>query len=425
MSAAAERAAIVPFARFVDRVRPAVALSLPEGHLLVSASTFRVLQWGLQGHREVLRTCAPQLATAFAEAAKSGEATWPAVEEAKTHRDEWDELPFVVPQREPNEGCVYVTREASTRVVVGSEMYHRILIDEGGALPKQISDDAFAEAQATAVVAKEAGRGDRKLWGETAPLRVKLSTIRTKKNGDCFFDAVAKAFPAAAVPEQGEAGSSGGGGGGLPWPPRRITRSRAMWMRAFPDKALPPDTEPLTVVELRGVLAAHFPEEAWLIGQAVGGDSFAFIVDSSLELTRANVALPAEEAGGAAYWADEAAIAVLQRYLGARLLVFNPEAGDGYRCACSGDLPPECVPPAGIGYVVLRHSHRSSKVQHYELYEERVDGGPGLGRVRLTAFDEARLPLGVKRAFAAVCPEAKLWGPLLDEPEAKPAESGE
>ena len=71
----------------------------------------------------------------------------------------------------------------------------------------------------------------------------------------------------------------------------------------------------------------------------------------------------AEEAGGAAYWADESAIAVLQRYLGARFLIYNPAGAEGYRCVCSGDVPPSCVPPAGLAYVVLRHSHRASKVQ--------------------------------------------------------------
>ena len=56
--------------------------------------------------------------------------------------------------------------------------------------------------------------------------------------------------------------------------------------------------------------------------------------------------------------------------------------------------------PAGflplLHFVLLRHSHRSSKVQHYELFAT-----PGQSAVAV--FDSRTLPDGVKAAFAK-CP---------------------
>ena len=114
---------------------------------------------------------------------------------------------------------------------------------------------------------------------------------------------------------------------------------------------------------------------------------------------------PAADAGCDAYWADESAIEVVQRYLGCRLLIFNPTAHDANQCSCfystalAADLSP-AAPAAGysglpLRFVLLRHTHRTNKEQHYELY----------ARERQTVFDEASLPAGVKRAFAAVCAE--------------------
>ena len=133
----------------------------------------------------------------------------------------------------------------------------------------------------------------------------------------------------------------------------------------------------------------------------VGGDYFAFIVDDSLELTRANIAALAEEAGDRAYWADESAIAVLQRYLNVRLLIFKPTAESANQCACvaPAEVPEASAPSGPPSYIVLRHSHRASKEQHYDLY--------GLHASRVAVFDEASLPAGVKRAFSGICLDAK------------------
>ena len=60
--------------------------------------------------------------------------------------------------------------------------------------------------------------------------------------------------------------------------------------------------------------------------RAVSGEYFPFIVEDSLEGTRANIAKPALEAGDHAYWADESAIVVLQRYLRVQFLIFKPGA---------------------------------------------------------------------------------------------------
>ncbi len=414
-SAVAERAAVVPCARNIDSGNPEIALELPSRHLLVNALTFRVLQWGLGGHRDILR-CTPVVVGVAAEALTSGASSWPADEVRHEHRDEWEALPFVIEQIEPSEGHVYVSRESGDRILTGSEMYHRTLAEEG-ALPKQISAADYEARAAEKKEAERASRAERKVLGESAPLGVRLITVRTKQNGDCFFDAVVKAFPTGGEADGAAGGEADGaaqaGTSSHPPPdappqptPRRspLVRAEAMWRAAYPDAPLPPPSQPLTITELRGVVAAHFAEEAWVIGQQVGGDAFAFVDETSLELTRANIAKLAEEAGCCAYWADESAIAALQRYLGVRFLIFNPSASPSNRCACSADLPPSCVGPDGISFVLLRHSHRSTKIQHYELYAMPSSEAHG---PRTTVFGEPDLPPGVKRAFASVCPDAQ------------------
>ena len=136
-----------------------------------------------------------------------------------------------------------------------------------------------------------------------------------------------------------------------------------------------------------------------------GGGYFAFIVEDSLELTRVNISSLAEEAADRAYWADESAIAVVQRYLRTRLLIFKPAADPANRCACVGDVGDTTEP----SFVVLRHSHRASKEQHYELYALP-------GRTPAVAvFNDGSLPAGIKRAFASTCPVAGLaWQAATD-----------
>ena len=55
-------------------------------------------------------------------------------------------------------------------------------------------------------------------------------------------------------------------------------------------------------------------------------------------------------------------------------------------------------------YVILKHTHRATKAQHYELYALPAPRGSGLKSEAV--FNESSLPAGVKRAFAAVCVEA-------------------
>ena len=400
-TAVAERAAVTPLARHVDRTHPCLVLALDAEHHLVSPATYRILQWGATGHRDILRLCGGTLHGLAEDASRAGQSSV-ALEsqQVRENRDEWDQLPFVVPSVPPKPGHVYVTHEANDKINVGSELYHRIYIEEGTP-PKQVT---IAQHEERLVLAKEAERAskvDRKKFGETAPLGVRLSVVKTSKNGDCFFDALCKAYRLSEAQPH---------------------RDMEMWRHAFGRRepaeaaaadaaaadaaaadaaaveAVPPTpSEPPTVRELRGVVAAHFPEEAWLIGQSVGGESFAFVVAESLDLTRANVASLAEDAGERAYWADESAIAVVQRYLGVRLLIFNPSAAAGNRCHCAG----ETVERPGVpkSYILLAHTHRANKMQHYELYSR--PGPPGGPPVAV--FHDISLPAGVKRAFADVC----------------------
>ena len=446
-TATAERASVTPFAREVDRVSPILRLKLPEAHQLVSASTYRVLQWGLTGHRDVLRVCAGTLHGLAQDASLTGAELVPLeTDQVKASRDEWNELPFVVRQVPPRAGHVYVTHEANDQIKVGSELYHRIFIEEGTP-PKQVPLAVHEERVAAAKEAEKANKADRKKYGETAPLGVKLSVVKTIRNGDCFFDAICKAYrlgvghppvhrakdmwqTAAAFHSGGAqptaADGAGGDGGAASSDAASVGAtvdasgasdaaavdavdvSAAEWLCG--DEPLSPNTG-LTVRELRGVVGAHYPEVAWLIGQSAGGESFEFIDSECLERTRKNVAALADDALDRAYWADESAIALVQRYLGVRLLIFNPSAAAGNRCSCAGGRV-DGVDGMPRRYILLCHSNRSTKLQHYELYSK---GGSGDGA--MAVFDEESLPPGVKCAFAAVCPDATPAWRTAKEPD--------
>ena len=198
---AAELASIIPFARGIDRQQPELHLAqLPE-RLLVSASTYRVLSWGKDGHRKILHSDAPELCSVAASYSAEVGATACvriAAQDVAKYRHAWDQLPYMVPQIAPREGHVYVTHETGVKLSLGGELYHRILIEEG-TLPKQVPIIDYEEQQAARKVANSASKGDRKLLGETAPLGVKLLTVKADRNGDCFFDAVCKAFNTVEV----------------------------------------------------------------------------------------------------------------------------------------------------------------------------------------------------------------------------------
>jgi hypothetical protein len=109
----------------------------------------------------------------------------------------------------------------------------------------------------------------------------------------------------------------------------------------------------------------------------------------------------------------------VQRYLNTRLLVFNPAAQPESRAVtCGGELPGEVCqddraghrePPAPRPkYVLLRHTHRATKQQHYELYA--LPSGQ-------TVFEAEQLPPEVRRVFARVCPGAARWRHLAGEAE--------
>eukprot|EP00966_Prymnesium_polylepis_P104293 2415496-Prymnesium_polylepis.1 len=187
-------------------------------------------------------------------------------------REEWDSLPYAVPRIEPREGHVYVTSESHDSIAVGSEAYCRIYVSEG-VVPKQVSRATYDAAQEKKKDDERESRDVRKLYGETAALGVRLRTVRTKSNGDCFFDAVCKAFGA------GDA-----------------RRCELMWRAAFGERSMPPRDVPPSMEELRGVVAAAFTEAQWLTAQAIGGEAFCFIVDDSLDATRANIAASAADA---------------------------------------------------------------------------------------------------------------------------------
>ena len=193
-SAAAEREAVVPFARHIDRTRPQLELRMPTDTLLVNAATYRVLKWGLNGHRDALRSYAPSLHELAACARGEGrDSVALTPQQLAAHRGEWEQLPVCVPQIPPRDGFVYVTHEANDRINVGSELYHRIFVEEG-ALPKQMEYAAYEQQMERSKEFERANRADRKRFGGTAALGVKLHTIKTARNGDCFFDALCKAY---------------------------------------------------------------------------------------------------------------------------------------------------------------------------------------------------------------------------------------
>ena len=453
-SVAAELASIIPFARGIDRQQPELHLAqLPE-NLLVSASTYRVLTWGKDGHRKILHSYAPELCSVAASYSAEVGATARVritAQDVATYRHEWDQLPYMVPQIAPREGHMYVAHETGEKLSLGGELYHRIFIEEGTP-PKQVPIIDYEEQQVASKVAHSTSKDARKLFGETAPLGVKLLTVKADRNGDCFFDAVCKAFNTVEVEREmgmwvasrplcsdgpdargngsgsgsgsGEGGvigsggnntgghgssnggasaiDGGGGGGGEAAEAAAATAAAAAAAAAAAGGAgsIPLPSTALTVRELRAVVAAHYDEGMWMTGQAVGGDYFAFIEDDSLERTRANIAKLAVEADDHAYWADESAIAVLQRYLHVHFLIFKPSAAPANQCACvaTAELPSYPPPHGPPRFVLLRHSHRASKEQHYDGYALKIaDGG------RLAVFDDAKLPAGIKRAFAQTC----------------------
>jgi len=125
---------------------------------------------------------------------------------------------------------------------------------------------------------------------------------------------------------------------------------------------------------------------------------------------RRNIARPASAAdGGTSHWADEISLACVQRYLNTRLLVFNPGAKPENRAVtCGGELPGEVCDGAGGAepsvplprYILLRHTHKATKEQHYELYS--LPSGK-------TVFEAEQLPAEVRRVFERVCPGAARW----------------
>eukprot|EP00900_Chrysochromulina_parva_P011960 jgi/Chrpa1/20765/Chrysochromulina_OHIO_Genome00006987-RA len=355
-SVAAELASIIPFARGIDRQQPELHLAqLPE-NLLVSASTYRVLTWGKDGHRKILHSYAPELCSVAASYSAEVGATARVritAQDVATYRHEWDQLPYMVPQIAPREGHMYVAHETGEKLSLGGELYHRIFIEEGTP-PKQVPIIDYEEQQVASKVAHSTSKDARKLFGETAPLGVKLLTVKADRNA-------------------------------------------------------------LTVRELRAVVAAHYDEGMWMTGQAVGGDYFAFIEDDSLERTRANIAKLAVEADDHAYWADESAIAVLQRYLHVHFLIFKPSAAPANQCACvaTAELPSYPPPHGPPRFVLLRHSHRASKEQHYDGYALKTETSGG----RLAVFDDAKLPAGIKRAFADTCTYAGPTWKMAAEPD--------
>mmetsp|Transcript_17015 Transcript_17015/g.39293 ORF Transcript_17015/g.39293 Transcript_17015/m.39293 type:complete len:172 (+) Transcript_17015:974-1489(+) len=167
-----------------------------------------------------------------------------------------------------------------------------------------------------------------------------------------------------------------------------------MWHAANLGAPVPHPQEPLTVVELRRVCAESYTEGMWEIGQAMraasvsGSAQWTFVADTLAE-TRERIRTPGSDAGDVAYWADESAVAAVQRYLHVRLLIYNPHAADAHRAQCLGDLKACADMP--LRYILLRYTHNSTKLQHYELYS--------LGGT--TVFERASLPDGVVSAFAS------------------------
>jgi hypothetical protein len=58
------------------------------------------------------------------------------------------------------------------------------------------------------------------------------------------------------------------------------------------------------------------------------------------------------------------------------------------------------VQPPRPRYILLRHTHKATKQQHYELYS--LPSGQ-------TVFEAEQLPGEVRRVFARVCPGVARW----------------
>ena len=78
--------------------------------------------------------------------------------------------------------------------------------------------------------ARAAAAGDRRRFGETAPLGTRLRTVKTKRDGDCFFSAICKAFDSAHASRDPEM-----------W--------RTMWERLPPADGSPPPPMPPPAAE--------------------------------------------------------------------------------------------------------------------------------------------------------------------------------
>ena len=342
------RAAVVPFARRPrDGSSPVALLALPPNCTLVSAETFRPLAWGGGGHRDALRLGAPLLAREVADlAGDAGDVGEISLALAAAYRDEWLWVPVAVPAQPPLEGNVYVTAESGERIPDAGELYNRAWIEEG-VPPKQVTLAQFEAAQVERKAAKAADRDLRKLYGETAPLGVRMRVIKTKGDGDCFFSAVCKAFhgkttwrdpemwrtmqhwasanaQTATEKEQPLAtsckasalafepasgartapGASSDSSAGSSGSESAVT-APAIGRTDFPkstdvpggaegilssnqmqgEAKMPLETDPPTVTELRRVCAAHFMEDTWLTCQAVGGFAFAYACEPTLEVS--------------------------------------------------------------------------------------------------------------------------------------------
>merc|ERR1719247_2451242 len=187
------------------------------------------MKWGSIGRREICNDEAPLLCTRI---------------EQNKHRDtmplnncglagvsgEFANLPFLVEIIPPRAGYVYVTRESNEKIIPGYELYNRMLIEDG-TLPKEVEERVYQQMVEDKKQDMVDNKDDRRKYGETAPLGLKLQIVKTANDGDCFFDAVCKAFNNETV-----------------------TRRADMWAVAFPDLDPPEPTEPLTVKELRYIV---------------------------------------------------------------------------------------------------------------------------------------------------------------------------
>ncbi|KAG8461538.1 hypothetical protein KFE25_001142 [Diacronema lutheri] len=381
-TAAEARAAVVPFARAPSERGARLVLSLRPAHALVSSATLKQIHWGGVGHRDGLLHNAPTLVTHVrsllsADDARAADGVLELSDAAfADHLDEWAAVPFAIERLEPCAGHVFVTAERARSIAPGSAAYFRRFIEEG-VPPEQVPTSEYDAAQTACRTHEIEHREQAKAFGECAPLGVRLTIVRTKGDGDCFFSALVKAF----------GGKAAGGRGSAVSAPRDLE----VWKLAHGEGTPPPaETEPLTVAELRAACAACYTESTWLVGHSLrlgscGYAQWAF-VDDTLEGTRARIRAPAAQMGERAYWADESAVATVQRYLHCRLLLFHPQAGGASRFQAIGDVDERADRP--MRWVVLRRTH--AKAQHYELY--------ALGDRAVFQRDE--LPDGVVRAFS-------------------------